>query len=109
MLNIDINGHIIFQHGESEYNVVGRIGGDASLSARGQLYAQALADHMNAIARERDLTVWTSERRRTKQTAAHIRAHKRTVRALNELDAVSGFYQMLSFPRFYENRDQNVT
>lgn len=77
------------QHGESEYNVIGRIGGDANLSARGQQYACALAEYINAIASREPLSVWTSELRRTKQTAAEIRAPKRAVRALNELDAVS--------------------
>lgn len=79
------------QHGESEYNVIGRIGGDANLSARGQQYARALAEYINAIASREPLSVWTSELRRTKQTAAEIRAPKRAVRALNELDAVSIF------------------
>lgn len=70
--------------------MLGRIGGDASLSARGQLYARALGEHMNALASREPMSVWTSELRRTKQTAADIRAPKRAVRALNELDAVSG-------------------
>lgn len=77
------------QHGESEFNVIGRIGGDANLSARGQQYAHALAEYINAIASHEPLSVWTSELRRTKQTSAEIRAPKRAVRALNELDAVS--------------------
>lgn len=77
------------QHGESEYNVLGRIGGDANLSARGQQYSRALAEYINAIASREPFSVWTSELRRTKQTSAEIRAPKRAVRALNELDAVS--------------------
>lgn len=32
------------RHGESEYNVAGRIGGNSRLSARGQAYANALPD-----------------------------------------------------------------
>ncbi|XP_075980057.1 6-phosphofructo-2-kinase/fructose-2,6-bisphosphatase-like isoform X2 [Anticarsia gemmatalis] len=100
------------RHGESEYNVLGRIGGDASLSARGQLYAQALADHINALGGRDHVTVWTSERRRTKQTAADIRAPKRVVRALNELDA--GICEGLTyeemqerFPQEFAWRDQD--
>lgn len=77
------------QHGESEYNVLGRIGGDANLSERGQQYSRALAEYINAIASREPFSVWTSELRRTKQTSAEIRAPKRAVRALNELDAVS--------------------
>lgn len=69
--------------------MLGRIGGDAVLSPRGQSYAHALAEHMNELAIQEPLSVWTSELRRTKQTAAEIMAPKRAVRALNELDAVS--------------------
>ncbi|CAH0589166.1 unnamed protein product [Chrysodeixis includens] len=100
------------RHGESEYNVLGRIGGDASLSPRGLLYAQALAEHMNALGCRDHMTVWTSERWRTKQTAADIRAPKRTVRALNELDA--GICEGLTyeemqerFPQEFAWRDQD--
>jgi 6-phosphofructo-2-kinase/fructose-2,6-biphosphatase 2 len=32
------------QHGESEYNLGGQIGGDADLSPRGQEYAKLLPD-----------------------------------------------------------------
>ncbi|KAJ8714940.1 hypothetical protein PYW08_004921 [Mythimna loreyi] len=100
------------RHGESEYNVLGRIGGDASLSPRGLLYATALAEHMNALACRDHMTVWTSERWRTKQTAADIRAPKRVVRALNELDA--GICEGLTyeemqerFPQEFAWRDQD--
>ncbi|XP_063365713.1 6-phosphofructo-2-kinase/fructose-2,6-bisphosphatase-like [Cydia amplana] len=100
------------RHGESEYNVVGRIGGDALLSPRGQSYARGLAQHMNAIADREPLSVWTSELRRTKQTAAEIRAPKRAVRALNELDA--GICEGLTyeemqerFPQEFAWRDQD--
>lgn len=33
------------RHGESDYNVIGRIGGDADLSARGNCYAERLTKH----------------------------------------------------------------
>ncbi|CAB3253164.1 unnamed protein product [Arctia plantaginis] len=100
------------RHGESEYNVLGRIGGDASLSPRGALYAQALANYINALGCRDHVTVWTSERRRTKQTATDIRAPKRVVRALNELDA--GICEGLTyeemqerFPQEFAWRDQD--
>ncbi|KAJ2945509.1 hypothetical protein O0L34_g323 [Tuta absoluta] len=100
------------RHGESEYNVLGRIGGDANLSARGQLYASALAEYMNALATCEPVTVWTSELRRTKQTADEIHAPKRAVRALNELDA--GICEGLTyeemqerFPQEFAWRDQD--
>lgn len=36
------------QHGESEYNLSGQIGGDANLSERGQMYARKLPDLVRA-------------------------------------------------------------
>jgi broad specificity phosphatase PhoE len=36
------------RHGESEYNVAGRIGGDSGLSARGAEYARLLPDALEA-------------------------------------------------------------
>lgn len=44
---------------------------------------------MNKVDGAEDLEVWTSEMKRTKQTAEGIKAPKHCVRALNELDAVS--------------------
>ncbi|XP_046969157.1 6-phosphofructo-2-kinase/fructose-2,6-bisphosphatase-like isoform X1 [Vanessa cardui] len=100
------------RHGESEYNVLGRIGGDAALSPRGESYAHALAEHLNGLSVREPLTVWTSELRRTKQTAAEILAPKRSIRALNELDA--GICEGLTyeemqerFPQEFAWRDQD--
>lgn len=36
------------RHGESEYNVLGRIGGDADLSPRGRCYADCLTKYLKA-------------------------------------------------------------
>ncbi|XP_054268628.1 6-phosphofructo-2-kinase/fructose-2,6-bisphosphatase-like isoform X1 [Macrosteles quadrilineatus] len=99
------------RHGESEYNVVGRIGGDTDLSPRGRMYAKTLATYIND-ANIPDLHVWTSEKRRTKQTAAGIAAPSEPVEALNELDA--GICEGLSyeemqdkFPQEFAWRDQD--
>ena len=78
----------ITRHGESEWNVLNRIGGDSALSPRGLLYAQNLAAHV----RERfgsasDLDVWTSTLQRTKQTAAAIGIDIGEWRALDEINA----------------------
>lgn len=37
---------LYYQHGESEFNVLGRIGGDADLSSRGKKYAENLAKQL---------------------------------------------------------------
>uniref|UniRef100_A0A1B6D337 6-phosphofructo-2-kinase domain-containing protein n=2 Tax=Clastoptera arizonana TaxID=38151 RepID=A0A1B6D337_9HEMI len=99
------------RHGESEFNVLGRIGGDTNLSPRGQMYASALSRHIND-AHIPDLHVWTSEKRRTKQTAAGIAAPTEHIAALNELDA--GVCEEMSyeemqekFPQEFAWRDQD--
>jgi broad specificity phosphatase PhoE len=86
-----INNSMLFiQHGESENNMLGRIGGDTDLSPRGRKYANSLARHMNEVKIE-GLKVWTSELRRTKQTVEGIDAPAEHTASLNELHAVSRY------------------
>lgn len=79
---------VCLQHGESEFNVIGRIGGDAGLSARGKLYAQALAKHITALNLP-SLQVWTSTLQRTKATSANINAPQQHLHELDEIYSVS--------------------
>jgi len=66
------------RHGESEYNRVGKIGGDSPLSPQGLAYAKALAGHAQQhICRDENgehvrARLWTSSLKRTIQTATHI-------------------------------------
>lgn len=74
----------VSRHGESEYNVEGRIGGNSALSERGVAYSRALADFFA----ERPLTrVWTSTLRRTRQTASALGVVHSPRRNLDEIDA----------------------
>ena len=53
--NFDIvEGRTIYlsRHGESEYNVEDRIGGDSSITERGHQYARALGTYMNATGKK---------------------------------------------------------
>ncbi|MFI5319659.1 MAG: bifunctional nucleoside/nucleotide kinase/histidine phosphatase family protein [Myxococcota bacterium] len=78
----------ITRHGESEWNVLGRIGGDSPLSPRGRSYAQNLALHVrDGFGGASDLDVWTSTLQRTKQTAAPLGIDIGEWRALDEIDA----------------------
>lgn len=75
------------QHGESEYNVLGRVGGDANLSPRGNLYAECLAKFVNStLAPTPGFRLWTSSLKRTIQTAKDINAPQERLSALNELN-----------------------
>ncbi|XP_075225630.1 6-phosphofructo-2-kinase/fructose-2,6-bisphosphatase-like [Lycorma delicatula] len=99
------------RHGESEYNVLGRIGGDADLSPRGRLYAASLARFINE-ADIPELHVWTSQKKRTIQTAQGIIAPKEHLAPLNELDAgvcegMSYEEMQEKFPQEFAWRDQD--
>jgi broad specificity phosphatase PhoE len=74
------------RHGESSFNVLGRIGGDAVLSEGGRAYAQ----HLTEVVRGRigpPVVVWTSTLRRTVETAEVLGSPYRQWRALDEIDA----------------------
>jgi len=75
------------RHGQSEYNLLGKIGGDSGLSKNGEEYARRLGKFAEDVigknmstddeGNESEVSVparlWTSTLRRTKQTAKHIK------------------------------------
>src|SRR5262245_46399515 len=73
------------RHGESEFNVAGRIGGDAPLTERGRDYASLLAVFVRA--RTAQPVVWTSTLERAVATTTPVSREVRTWRALDEIDA----------------------
>ena len=80
------------RHGESEYNVQGRIGGDPLISPRGYAYSLRLAAFMNKTypPGQSELVVWTSSLKRTQMTAAPIKRSIVQWKALDEIDAGEG-------------------
>ncbi|XP_033333436.2 6-phosphofructo-2-kinase/fructose-2,6-bisphosphatase isoform X1 [Megalopta genalis] len=105
MGSVTLKPHTLYfsRHGESEYNVLGKVGGDAVLSARGERYAQALSTKFNAM-RIPDLRVLTSRLRRTIATARGVEAPQEHVAALNELYA--GVCEGLSYEEMQEKYPQ---
>jgi predicted kinase len=76
------------RHGQSEYNLVGKIGGDSGLTEAGLEYARRLADFAKDVVAKklvvdevtgeeksevRPARLWTSTLRRTKETAQFIK------------------------------------
>lgn len=59
----------LVRHGETFYNLEDRIGGDSSLTEKGQEQAEALAEHFATV---RIPIIFTSNHRRTLQTARPI-------------------------------------
>ncbi|KAI7694724.1 6-phosphofructo-2-kinase/fructose-2, 6-bisphosphatase [Sarcoptes scabiei] len=88
LMNIHITPRSIYltRHGESVYNLLGRIGGDAELSERGWDYSKALSQYIHEQNIPR-LRVWTSQLKRTCQTSELIQAPQERWKALNEIDA----------------------
>lgn len=83
------------RHGESSYNVLGKIGGNSGLSARGAAYAHLLPVVLgsrvpkNALAGGRPVpvAVWTSTLERTIATASYLPYPKVQWKALDEIQA----------------------
>ena len=64
---------LLTRHGESEYNVRGRIGGDSPLSPSGETYAIKVAEFVGKrLGGEGTASIWTSTLQRTVRTARHI-------------------------------------
>jgi len=74
------------RHGESEFNLYGKIGGNSPLSTQGEKYAVNLAEFFKNM-KLNDLCVWTSTLTRTRQTASHILAPKLSFPQLNEINS----------------------
>lgn len=88
LMNIHIVPRTIYltRHGESDHNIVGRIGGDSELSPRGQQYASALSQYIEKQ-HIPGLRVWTSWMKRAIQTVKDVKAPQERWKALNEIDA----------------------
>ena len=94
------------RHGESVYNVGGKIGGDSPLSPAGEHFATNLAKHFEGAG---EIHVWTSTLRRTIDTARPLGRPVVEWRALDEIDAgdCDGMtYEeiQVAFPKEFEAR-----
>ncbi len=104
----------LIRHGQTDYNVENRIGGDSELTARGRAQAEALARHFST---RRIPIIFTSQKRRAIQTAEPIRDCQPRCRIVplaefNEID--SGICECMSYeeirrqlPHVYEARKQD--
>ncbi|KAG8543054.1 hypothetical protein GDO81_025487 [Engystomops pustulosus] len=88
LMNIHVQPRTIYlcRHGESECNLAGRIGGDSGLSVRGKQFAQELRKFIEEQEIV-DLKVWTSQLKRTIQTAEALGVAYEQWKILNEIDA----------------------
>ncbi|KAF1390233.1 hypothetical protein PFLUV_G00055950 [Perca fluviatilis] len=113
LMNIHVHSHSIYlcRHGESHYNVEGRIGGDSELSERGKQFSAALKGFVEEHHLS-DLKVWTSQLRRTIQTAEELGVPYEQWKILNEIDAgvcEEMSYELIkeTYPEEFAMRDQD--
>ncbi|KAI9306583.1 6-phosphofructo-2-kinase-domain-containing protein [Cunninghamella echinulata] len=115
VLNLHIQPRKIYfsRHGESMFNLQGKIGGDSDLSPRGRKYAEELPKLIHTyLGQGQNLTVWTSTMKRTIQTANGLSFPKLQWKALDELDAgvCDGMtYEEIEeqYPEDFANRDED--
>ncbi|ORY33454.1 6-phosphofructo-2-kinase-domain-containing protein [Naematelia encephala] len=114
LMNLHLKPRSIYlsRHGESMYNVEGKIGGDSDLSPRGWEYAKALPALVKDNIGDGPLEVWTSTLQRTQQTGSLLPFEKKTWKSLDELDAgvCDGMtYEEIEekYPEDYESRDED--
>ncbi|KAF9448321.1 bifunctional 6-phosphofructo-2-kinase/fructose-2,6-bisphosphate 2-phosphatase [Macrolepiota fuliginosa MF-IS2] len=114
LMNLHLKPRSIYlsRHGESQFNVEGKIGGDSLLSQRGMQYAGALPALITDNIGDAPLTVWTSTLRRTIQTGSNLPYPKLTWKSLDELDAgvCDGMtYEEIeqAYPDDFANRDED--
>ncbi|KJH42515.1 phosphoglycerate mutase family protein [Dictyocaulus viviparus] len=102
LMNIHLLPRSIYltRHGESEYNQIGRLGGDSPLSENGLRYAERLKEYFMKESLE-DLRVWSSQKIRAVQTASRIQELATNVeywKVLDEIDA--GICEGLTYEDF---------
>ncbi|KAJ7220109.1 bifunctional 6-phosphofructo-2-kinase fructose-2,6-bisphosphate 2-phosphatase [Mycena pura] len=114
LMNLHLKPRSIYlsRHGESQYNVLQKLGGDSLLSPHGMQYAKALPALIKDNIGDAQLTVWTSTLRRTIQTAEFLDYTKLTWKSLDELDAgvCDGMtYEEIeqAYPDDFANRDED--
>ena len=113
IMNLRTTSHAFYltRHGQSEYNNLGRIGGDSGLSEHGVKYAEKLAEFVeskvvrDAEGKEVPARLWTSTMRRTKETTQFIQQRKIVVRP-EPADASLDYEWVQMRPRAWHHLDE---
>ncbi|CAM9957509.1 unnamed protein product [Lampetra planeri] len=105
LMNIHVQPRSIYlcRHGESELNIKGRIGGDSGLSLRGKQFANTMGNFLREQ-NIKDLKVWTSQMKRTIQTAEALGAPYEQWKALDEIDA--GVCEEMTYEQIQETHPE---
>eukprot|EP00002_Diphylleia_rotans_P011530 TRINITY_DN2277_c0_g1_i1.p1 TRINITY_DN2277_c0_g1~~TRINITY_DN2277_c0_g1_i1.p1 ORF type:complete len:522 (+),score=108.55 TRINITY_DN2277_c0_g1_i1:46-1611(+) len=115
-MNMRVSARPIYitRHGQSEYNALGKIGGNSGLTELGKQYAQNLSKflHDDILRSHPHLSIWTSTLRRTIQTAKAIGRPFLQWGSLDEIEAgeANGMtYEEMAqkLPHDFEERKRN--
>ena len=90
LMNMHITPSVIWltRHGESEFNALGKIGGDSDLTDQGKTYSKMLAKFIDMrLPKGSPLIVWTSTLKRSINTAKHLDYPVVHWKALEEIDS----------------------
>ena len=92
---------ILSRHGESEYNVENRIGGNPSLSLNGVKYAKSLGNFCTNNSNWVPKTCITSTKKRTIETCSYIENYMKSIDQYPELDEINaGVAEDLTYEEF---------
>lgn len=114
-LNINRNNIYITRHGESEFNIYTKIGGNPNITDKGTEYSKLLYEYMSSIYKKDEILIYISTLIRTKQTAQYFINNDYKIiesKYLDEIDA--GIYDSLTYeeikekyPDEFEQRKKN--
>ena len=117
LLNLNINRNTIYltRHGQSEYNLLDKIGGNPSITPLGLKYSKQLYNYINEL-QLTDLIIYISTLKRTKETIQpFINNNYQPIielKCLDEIDA--GIYDSITYsnikkiyPEEYQNRKED--
>ena len=100
---------ILSRHGQSEYNVENRIGGDSSLSCDGVKYAKSLGNFCTKNSNWVPKMCITSTKKRTIQTCSYLNDYMNSIDQYPELDEIdAGIAEDFTYEEFaakYPNQE----
>lgn len=113
IMNLRTTSHAFYlsRHGQSEYNNLGRIGGDSGLSEHGVKYAEKLAEFVekkilhDESGNEVPARLWTSTMRRTKETTQFIQQRKIVIKP-DPTDCSQDYEWVQMRPRAWHHLDE---
>lgn len=98
---------IITRHGETYNNLFDIIGGNSSLTEDGIIYSKQLNHYLNTKFENKQVTVWTSTLKRTKETSSYLNPNY-IYKEFKELDEInSGEFENMSLIELEEKYNEH--